>query len=240
MGDGPLPYRPRIFESAQTLDASSKVVAVCGRQMEIHRNATIYNRMIDIEWDTPVGVAKSCGGCTMFRVSAFQDVGGFDPVVIAGEEPELCVRLRSRGGVVMRIDQPMTMHDADMTRFSQWWMRNVRAGHAYAQGKSLHGAPPERHGVRQSRSIWLWGFVLPLLVLASMMPTRGWSLVLLTGYFVLAIRIWMHTRRRGVNHFESTLYAVFTVLGKWPQLYGQIKFKWRTLRRTQHTLIEHK
>jgi glycosyltransferase involved in cell wall biosynthesis len=239
--DGDCGVVPTWWHAAvEKFDASSEIAAVCGRQMEIHRNATIYNRMIDIEWDTPIGVAKSCGGCTMFRVAAFRAAGGFNSAVIAGEEPELCVRIRSQGGVIHRIDEPMTLHDADMTRFSQWWMRNVRAGHAYAQGKALHGAPPERHSVRQSRSIWLWAFWLPLLVAVLFVPTQGWSLVLLAGYPVLAMRVCRHTRSRGKSLYESTLYALFTVLGKWPQFYGQIKFKWRTLRRTQHTLIEHK
>ena len=84
---------------------------------------------------------------------------GFRDDLIAGEEPELCVRLRAKGWKIWRLDAEMTLHDAAMTRFGQWWRRNVRAGFAYAEGVRLHGAPPERHWVREWRSAWFWGAV---------------------------------------------------------------------------------
>ena len=33
----------------------------------------------------------------LVRVEAFEAVGGFRPELIAGEEPELCMRLREKG-----------------------------------------------------------------------------------------------------------------------------------------------
>ena len=220
--------------------ANPKVAALCGRQREVDPTATIYNRLLDIEWDEPSGLAKWCGGCAMYRVHSFREVGGFDPTVIAGEEPELCVRMRSRGDQILRIDHPMTRHHGDMTRFSQWWMRNVRAGHAFAQARAMHGAPPERHGVRQSRSILFWAFLLPLSIALLAIPTKGWSLVLLVGYLVLFFRVWRHTRRSGRSLGDCWLCAFFTVLGKWPQFYGQTKYSWRSIQKTPPTIIEHK
>ncbi len=227
-------------QAVDTLDRDENIVVVCGRQQEVNRNRTIYNRMVDIEWDTPVGEAKACGGCAMFRVQQFVDVGGFDPTVIAGEEPELCVRLRATGSTIVRIDAKMTRHDADMTRFSQWWMRNVRAGHAYAQGSAMHGRPPNRHWVRETRSIWFWAFWLPLLTAVLIAPTRGWSLILLAGYTVVVSRIWRHIRQRGYDCFDSAIFTCFTTLGKWPQLYGQFKYGWRRLRNRHPKIIEYK
>src|SRR5678815_4909091 len=124
-----------------------------------------YNRLCDMEWDTAVGEAKACGGDAMMRAEAFKGVGGFNPAVIAGEEPELCVRLRAAGWRIQRIEHEMTFHDAAMTSWGQWWRRTLRAGHAYAEGAAMHGALPERHCVREVRSIVFWGAVLPLLAL---------------------------------------------------------------------------
>jgi GT2 family glycosyltransferase len=145
------------------LESQSNVAVVCGRRRERFPEQSIYNRLCDIEWDTPVGEATACGGDSMMRVEAFQQVGGFNPTLIAGEEPELCVRLRQKGWKIFRLDAEMTLHDAQMTRFGQWWKRSLRAGHAYAEGAWLHGREPERHWVKESRSIWLWGLgVLPV------------------------------------------------------------------------------
>ena len=99
------------------------------------------------------------------RVKALRQVGGYNPALIAGEDPDLAVRIREHGWSILRIDTEMTIHDMAMTRFSQWWKRCSRAGFAFAQGAAMHGKPPERHWVRQVRSIEFWGIALPLLIL---------------------------------------------------------------------------
>ncbi|MEL6207938.1 MAG: glycosyltransferase family 2 protein [Pseudomonadota bacterium] len=145
------------------------LAVVCGRRREMQPGASLYNRMIDLEWDTPVGDARSCGGDALMRWRAFREAGGFDPTVIAGEEPELCVRLRQAGWRIRRLDAEMTRHDAAITRFGQWWRRAQRAGYAYALGAARHGAPPERHYVPELRRALGWGLALPLAVLLGVL-----------------------------------------------------------------------
>ncbi len=136
-----------------TLAGRPQLGVVCGRRRERFPEASIYNRLADIEWDTPVGEADACGGDAMMRLAALVEVGGFDPTVIAGEEPELCVRLRRAGWRIERLGTEMTLHDAAMSHFSQWWRRALRAGHSFAEGAHRHGGAPERHWVRESRRI---------------------------------------------------------------------------------------
>ncbi|MEC4812611.1 MAG: glycosyltransferase family A protein [Scytonema sp. PMC 1069.18] len=223
------------------LVARPDVVVVCGRRREQFPSNSIYNLLCDIEWDTPVGEAKACGGDAIMRVSAFKQVGGYNPTLIAGEEPELCVRLRQQGGKILRIDAEMTWHDAQMTCFKQWWKRSLRAGHAYAEGAFLHGHSPERHWVKESRSIWFWGFLLPLLAVLSAFSTWGLSLLLLVSiYIVLCFRVYKNTLQRGLKSKDALLYSFFCMLGKFPQLQGQIKFHiWRLFGR-RNTLVEYK
>jgi GT2 family glycosyltransferase len=229
-----------LHRAADEFSGSPRRAVVCGRRRERFADATVYNRLCDIEWDTPIGPAKACGGDAMMRVSAFREVGGFDASVIAGEEPELCVRLRRNGWEILRIDAEMTLHDAAMTRFSQWWKRNLRAGHAYAQGAAMHGSPPEKHWKREVRSNLLWGALLPAMAVVGAPFTRGISLVLLLGYLLLMWRVRRHGLRRGLPRPQAALYARYTTLGKIPQAIGQINY-WasRALgRRTQ--IIEYK
>lgn len=122
-----------ISRAADFLSTNENVASVCGRRRERYPDASSYNRMCDEEWNTPVGLAKACGGDALMRMKALQEVGGYDAAMIAGEEPELCQRLRSAGWQIWRLDAPMTIHDADMHRFGQWWKRAVRSGFGYAQ-----------------------------------------------------------------------------------------------------------
>jgi hypothetical protein len=148
-------------KAVEFLNRNPEVVAVCGRRRERFPERTIFNALCDIEWDTPVGETRACGGDSMMRIDAFEAVHGFRADLIAGEEPELCVRLRANGGKIWRLNAEMTMHDAAMTRIGQWWKRAKRAGYAFAEGASLHGAPPERHYVPQARRALLWGLAMP-------------------------------------------------------------------------------
>jgi hypothetical protein len=217
-----------------------ELAVVCGRRRERHPETSIYNQLCDIEWNTPVGKAAACGGDAMMRLAAVEAVGGFNPDLIAGEEPELCVRLRARGYEIERLDSEMTLHDAGMTHFGQWWRRNVRAGHAFAEGAALHGGPPERHGVRSVLSIAFWAGVVPATALAGAIPTRGASLLLLAGHPLLAARIYRGKRREGSPPRTATLAGVFIVLGKLPELQGILKYGWSRVHGRRSTLIEYK
>ena len=229
-----------IEKAQQELDKNPELAVVCGRRRERYPEASVYNRLCDIEWNTPIGETKACGGDAMMRVEAFLQAGGFDPSLIAGEEPELCVRLRQRGWKIFRLDAEMTLHDAQMTRFSQWWKRNFRAGHAYAEGAYLHGNPPENHWVKETRSIWLWGLIIPLLSVILILPTQERSLLLLGAYPLLIYKTYKSLQKRGFSSSDSALYAVSCIAAKVPNLFGQIKFYLNKTVGQSNPLIEYK
>jgi GT2 family glycosyltransferase len=223
--DGDCEVLPGWLErGVEELAARPDVAAICGRVRERNREATVYNRLCDLEWDQPPGDTLACGGNALYRVRAFLDAGCFDPRLIGGEEPELCVRLRRGGWKILRSPADMVLHDAAMTRFGQWWRRALRAGWSYAEGAAMHGASPERHWTRENRSILFWGTLVPAATLLLALPSRGFSLILLAGYPVLALRIDRNARRRGIGPRDARTLGFFTVLGKFPQAIGQMQF----------------
>lgn len=218
-------------------EAHEDVAAVCGRRRERYPDQSVYNQLCDIEWDTPVGQAKSCGGDVLMRAAALQAVGGYRGGLIAGEEPELCVRLRAAGWRIWRLDHEMTLHDAAILRFGQWWNRSKRAGYAFAHGAALHGAKPEQHWVRETRSAWLWGLVLPCAMLCLAMVTNAWALGLFLVYPLQVLRIYL--RKRGKLP-AAGWYALFLVLGKFPEAQGAMRSLVQRLLGKNVALIEYK
>lgn len=219
------------------LDDNPQAVVVCGRRRERFPQASVYNRLCDVEWDTPVGEAGACGGDALMRLGALSAAGGYNEDLIAGEEPELCLRLRRAGGQVWRLDAEMTLHDAAMTRFGQWWRRSRRAGHAFAEGAALHGAAPERHWVAETRRALAWGALLPALILLALpvMPTL--AVLMMLAYPAQVVRL---AARRGISQRLSWEIAAFTVLGKFAEAQGVLGYWLNRLRGRRGGLIEYK
>lgn len=197
---------------------------VFGHIHEENRNRNVYKRLLDIEFDTPLGNTRVCPGIAMVRARAFTQVGGFQPDLVAGEEPEMCLRLGRHGWRIVKINKEMAIHRSGMERFGQWWRRACRSGHAYAGAVWIHGLSRERLGLRESLSIWFWGLVLPGGALGLALPTASGSLLMLLGYPLLIGRIYRRSRKRDLSEKDAILYACFCVIGKWPQMMGQLRF----------------
>lgn len=226
--------------ASRALEEDPSVAVVAGRRRERYREQTVFNVLCDIEWDTPIGFADAVGGDFLGRVDAIERAGGFDPTVIAGEEPELCLRLRSAGWKIRRIDAPMTIHDAAMTRVSEWWRRARRAGYAYALVSELHRSSPLRIWARPTRSALVYGLFYPLFVLALGVV---WPLALggLLLYPLLALRIERRlAKERSLSFRDRAAYALSCVVAKFAEAGGVLRAL-RDLRlgRARH-IIEYK
>jgi GT2 family glycosyltransferase len=219
------------------LESKPNVAAVCGRLRERYPNQSVYNWLCDREWDRPPGEVRSCAGNVMMRLPALKNVGGYRDDVIAAEEDELCVRLRSAHWHIWRLPDEMALHDAAMRYFRQWWRRAFRAGYAFAQGAHLHGAPPERHFVRESRRAWMWGILLPLLgiIVGLGFHPYGWITFLI--YLLQLLRLTIH----GSGPLRDRVrLASFHLLARFPEGLGQIAFLRDRLLNLRPRLIEHK
>jgi GT2 family glycosyltransferase len=207
--------------AAAFLDTHPDVGAVCGRRRERFPERSIYNWLCDREWDSPIGEATACGGDVLIRRRALVAVGGYRDDMIAGEEPELCVRMRAAGWRVWRLDAEMTWHDAAMTQFRQWWIRILRSGYAFALGSHLHGSSPDRHWVWESRRAWIWGVWLPLGCLAAGLVFRPWGWA---TFLIYPLQLLRQAARNSGSPKERLTLALFQLLSRFPEAMGQLKY----------------
>ncbi|KAA9389071.1 glycosyltransferase [Neorhizobium galegae] len=212
------------------------VALVFGRRRERYPERTIFNAMCDREWDGVPGEAQACGGDVLIRASVLKDLGGYSGGLIAGEEPELCVRLRESGWKIWRLPSEMTRHDADISRLSQWWRRSVRCGHAYAQVSHLHRTSPSRIWTRNLRRAVFWGGLLPLVAIAGAVIHPA-ALALLLLYPLQLLRL---ARRARPALGNTLLFASFDVLGKFPEMQGVAQFYLNRLINRRQRIIEYK
>ncbi len=218
------------------LESHDEVAVVCGRLRERHPDRSVYNLLCDMEWDAPVGEASSCGGNCLVRTSVFRQVNGYKADLIAGEEPELCLRIRAAGWRIWRISSEMALHDAAMTQFRQWWIREMRTGYSFAQGVRLHGSSPSRYRIREWRRAWFWGVGLPLLILLAVFAWGPLCFGALGAYAFQTMRL---ARSGSRSSRENWLWAIFVVAGKFPEALGQLRFLTQ-YRSRRPRLIEYK
>ncbi|MEP6784458.1 MAG: glycosyltransferase family A protein [Sphingomonadales bacterium] len=208
-----------IEKASAFLAGHPDVAIVCGRRRERFPERSVYNRICDREWDQPIGEADQCGGDTLVRVTAFTQVGGFTDALIAGEEPELCNRLRAASWKIWRIAAEMTLHDAAMTRFRQWWLRGVRAGFGYAQGRAATAGRAEQMYGQQLRRALLGACVIPLGIVAAAITITPFALGLFAAYPAQAVRIALRTGGR-----DRWSYGALMVLAMFSEFQGRVRF----------------
>ena len=231
--DGDCELNPGWLHAAQAyLNAHPGHAVVAGRLRERYPERSVFNRLCDMEWNTPIGDAKACGGIALMRLAPLQAAGGFRDDLIAGEEPELCVRLRAAGWKIHRLDAEMALHDAAMLHWRQWWRRTMRGGYAFAEGSWLHGQAPERHWVVETRRALAWGLLLPVAILAVACGIDTRALWLLLLYPAQVLRL----ARRGA----SMERAFFLVVGKFAEAAGVLQFAWNRLLHRRQPIIEYK
>jgi GT2 family glycosyltransferase len=215
---------------------------VFGHLHERFPQASIYNQLCALEWRSPCGPVDNFShlvGITMVRRSVFESLGGFNAAMIAGEDPDFGVRVSLAGHGARKLDAAMASHDASIHRFSQWWKRSVRAGHAVGQRAQLHAGDASHDGARERRSTFFWGLALPAAIVLAAPLTNGLSSILLLGYLVLVWRVVKFRLGLGDTSREAYLYAGFTVLGKFANALGLLKYHFDRVR-GRIRLIEYK
>ncbi len=228
------------------------VAVVCGRRRERFPENSVYNRMCDIEWNTPIGFANACGGDALTRVEVFSQLGGFNEELIAGEEPELCLRIRQAGWKILRLDAEMTLHDANILRFKEWWKRNVRGGYGAKDVVTrLSGSYPAEqipfYHMTRSAVSWTrnWLFAAALFIVFGgyvfQLPGAIAGAIAALGLQGLqALRIARGVRPRATSAVDAIVYGSYTMLGKWAQRLGQRKYDTDKKANKAAAIIEYK
>jgi cellulose synthase/poly-beta-1,6-N-acetylglucosamine synthase-like glycosyltransferase len=243
--DGDTILDPDFAARALPLLKDPNVAVVWGHRRELHPEASIYNRVLDLDWVYPPGPSEFCGGDALMRRAALERVNGFDERLIAGEEPELCQRLRTLGYRIEHIDQPMTLHDLAMTRWEQYWRRAERAGHAYAEVASrfrdsdypLWSAEVRRNRIHAAILILagLGGIVF------AVAEQSLWPLLLpIVFYLGLIVRTARRVEWKDPSLVTRLMYGVHSHLQQIPILMGQLSYYRDRRAGRRRRLIEYK
>lgn len=231
------------FDAAlQAFKQNVELSLVLGHRRELKPNFTIYNQLAAMEWNSPVGELTNFGcliGSFLIKADVFRAMSGFRTNVIAGEDSELGVRMCLSGYKMAKIDHHMETHDANILRFSQWWNRAVRAGHAIGQRSFLNGDTVVKDCVKERKSTLIWGIAMPIIWILLLLIKPMWSFSILFLYSVLTFKVFLYSLKQGMSAKNAIVYTTFIVVGKIANGIGLLKFQLNSLRK-QYLLIEYK
>lgn len=237
-----------IDKARAELDRDDSLTVLFGRRREERPEVSVFHRIIDMEWDVTPGPVASCGGDAMMRVDLFGRVGGYDPTVAAGEEPELCMRLRDRGAKILCLDQPMTRHDAQIFRLSQYLRRDIRTGRG-ATDVWLRFPRTDNPFNFLVMKLFQWGWGLMALFLFGAFlviidSTRwfgvGVMALCLFALFLRSARQVNRAQRRGLSQKDAVCFGCLTPISTCAQMYGQLMYFVDRACKRQTRLVEYK
>ena len=243
--DGDTVLNPYFVNAALAEFSNPQIAAVCGIRREMSPQDSIYNRVLDLDWIYPAGPAEFFGGDVIVRRKILEDVDGYDSALIAGEEPELCRRIRAKGFQILRLDKSMTGHDLAIKNFSQYWRRAFRTGYAYAEVSRRFRQTPDPLWKHESRHNLIKGgllLALPLLCLIAgcafhtVLPV----LVLICVFLLLAGRSAWLARKKSDDILTCVLYGFHAHLQHIPMFFGQLVFYKDLFTGRYRKLIEYK
>ncbi len=221
------------------------LAGVYGNRRETRTADSIYNALFDLDWNASTGFSLFFGGDALVRREALSAVGGYNPLLIAGEEPDLCRRMRGLGYRVLHVDEPMTLHDLAMFSFTQYWRRSVRTGYAYAEISTRYAKTDDPLWSAESRSnivrgiFWWWGPILAIVLSFLFHSIAPFALFLVVAFILFA-----RTAARTVSKTHSLplllAYSLHSHLQQVPILFGQIRYQRQRRRGGNAAIIEYK
>ncbi|QJD30385.1 glycosyltransferase [Methylococcus geothermalis] len=222
-----------------------KVAVVWGHRRELHPEHSLFNRVLDLDWIYPPGPSEFCGGDALMRADVVRSVGGFDASLIAGEEPEMCQRIRARGFSILHVDRPMTGHDLAMKTWASYWKRAFRAGYAYSEvSERLRGTEFPLWVEDARRNLLRGGFLSLLFTVGASASAVAKSMLhlglVMAIFLALALRSAWKARWKGGGTWTLLLYGIHSHLQQIPILAGQISCRLDRWRKRSRFLIEYK
>ena len=224
--DGDTELHPLFVRHALEAMRNPDVAIVWGHRREAHPEQSIYVRVLDLDWIYAPGPSDFCGGDALVRRSVLRSVGGFDDGLIAGEEPEMCRRIRECGLTILHIDAPMTLHDLAINSIAGYWKRAFRSGHAYAEVASrFAGSRDPLWQADARRNLLHGGIILALIPIGALSSAWPWAagIVTLSGAFAIA-RTMRRSAWKASSRLTRLLYALHSHLQQVPILLGQLSY----------------
>ena len=214
-----------LVRGTAAIEQDGRIAALFGQLHEANPTGSLYNEVCGFDWYVPPGDWRMCGGNALFRLEALRQVDGSDEALAAGEEADLCWRLRRRGWRIVCVEGVMAHHDLGMTGFTAYWRRAERSGHAYAEiGTRFAGTDDPMWRAELRRNLALPPAALLLAAVAWAVAGRLGLLALAALAAAVVLRKFVALRRRIPAPGFRVLYLGHLAFIRLPLFVGAVRY----------------
>lgn len=191
---------------------------IAGYRQDIDLQNEYTEKQNQVHDKEPVEV-KHFGGAALYRRSALEKIGGFNPYLISEEEPELCMRLRYSGYKLIRIPYLMcrnyTLPVKSWKYFLQRFRTNLWLGHGQVPRYHLKTGMLWMNILeRGTYMVYLIGMFISILGLGvsvffkDILFLAVWVLIVVTFFITYAVK-----KRSLRNAWLSVVHQSFVAYG---------------------------
>jgi glycosyltransferase involved in cell wall biosynthesis len=221
--DSDMQMDPDFLSKAIREISNPSIGAVKGLLKEIYPDKTLFNWIGDLEWNDIPGECLIFGGAVLIRREILEKTKGYNEELVAGEDPELSLRVRELGWKIIQLGDLMCRHDLAMTTFRQYFWRAYRSGYGYATVSRIHGE--KNFWKKEVRRILIRGGGFFLLGFGGFFSYGiTWIPAL---FFLLYPRLFKTkalSKNKNLSHNEAKIYAWHCSLVVIPQFFGILRY----------------
>jgi glycosyltransferase involved in cell wall biosynthesis len=202
--------RDYLKEAVRLLDTGD-IVCVIGDVRERNSEKSFLARVLNYPWSSrEAGFVDAPGGGGTFKKVALQTVGGYNPLILKGQETELGYRIHERGYKIYKIEHLMAVHNYGIARLYDLLSRSYRMGASYGMIMTMPQSRSYADLTRRARNLLLQGILLTALI-ASLLVT-GRLLLLVAIPFAVAIYVLFRHWREIVVEKKPNGYAYYLLM----------------------------
>lgn len=213
---------PDWLEKGLAAFTEKEIGAARGYRKELYPEHSIFNWIGDQEWNGKPGFSEMFGGDVLIRRVCLEKTGGYDEILVGGEDPELSLRVRENGWKILQLDNLMTYHDLNMTTVGQYWRRAYRSGYGFAAVTTMH---PGEFWRRESRRILIRGGLSVLCLILALL-VNGLFLIpaILILFYPRLFRVREIEKSVSLTREEAQVYGWHASLVVIPQFFGMLRY----------------
>lgn len=223
--DGDMTVDRNYLKNAIPTLQKNNIACVIGDISERYSDRSFLAKVLNYPWrKRKKGIVDAPGAGGTFLKSILQEIGGYNPLILKGQETELGFRIRQKGYQIYKIENKMGTHDYGINNIHSLMKHSYTMGKSY--GKILTLPPQQSYFdfINHARNLLIQGIILFTVILCLLLTKKVLFVLLIP--VVLSLYVTIRHMKEYYSHRDwyAPIYYIIMHLSKPIVLYGLLEY----------------